>query len=184
MPRLACALVALALGLAACGEDEQTSTITDPLPGSQPPPAAAPAETETTETTAEAEGGPLDDLDQKPAVEAGEGEPPEKLVKEDIVEGDGETAKKGDTVSVQYVGVLYEDGTQFDASWDSGQPFEFELGAGNVIQGWDRGIPGMKVGGRRKLVIPADLAYGEQGAGGSIPPGAALIFVVDLLEIK
>jgi peptidylprolyl isomerase len=105
-------------------------------------------------------------------------------VSEDIVTGDGPTAEAGDQLTVQYVGVDYETGEQFDASWDNGQPFDFELGAGNVIPGWDEGIEGMKVGGRRELTIPPDLAYGPNGSPPDIGPNATLVFVVDLLDVK
>jgi len=102
---------------------------------------------------------------------------------EDLVVGDGAEARAGDTVSVHYTGWL-EDGTKFDSSVDRGVPFEFTLGRGMVIKGWDEGVAGMKVGGKRRLIIPADLGYGSSGAGGVIPPNATLIFEVELLEIK
>ncbi|MFH1633905.1 MAG: FKBP-type peptidyl-prolyl cis-trans isomerase [Chloroflexota bacterium] len=101
----------------------------------------------------------------------------------DLVVGDGQEAKAGDTVSVHYTGWL-EDGTKFDSSVDRDQPFEFQLGVGRVIQGWDEGVAGMKVGGQRKLTIPPELGYGASGAGGVIPPNATLIFEVELLEIR
>lgn len=104
-----------------------------------------------------------------------------ELTIEDTLEGTGEEAKTGDTVKVNYKGTL-EDGTQFDSSYDRGEPFEFTIGEGNVIQGWEQGIPGMKVGGKRKLIIPPHLAYGAGGRG-SIPPNATLIFDVELVEI-
>ncbi|MGZ5357079.1 MAG: FKBP-type peptidyl-prolyl cis-trans isomerase, partial [Solirubrobacterales bacterium] len=97
---------------------------------------------------------------------------------------DGAEAKSGDTVSVNYVGVLYENGEEFDASFDTGQPFEFQLGAGNVIPGWDQGVEGMKVGGRRQLIIPPELAYGAQGSPPDIPPNSTLVFVIDLLSVN
>lgn len=126
----------------------------------------------------------LTDTSVKPVIEV-PGEPaPEELVTEDIVEGDGATAAAGDQISVQYVGVDYETGEQFDASWDNGAPFDFELGSGSVIPGWDEGIVGMKVGGRRELVIPPDLAYGAQGQPPDIGPNATLVFVVDLLSVE
>lgn len=104
-----------------------------------------------------------------------------KLIIEDTQEGTGEEAKAGDTVKMNYKGTL-EDGTPFDSSYDRGEPFEFTIGQGSVIQGWEQGIPGMKVGGKRKLVIPPHLAYGEAGRG-SIPPNATLTFEVELVEI-
>jgi FKBP-type peptidyl-prolyl cis-trans isomerase FkpA len=102
---------------------------------------------------------------------------------QDLVVGSGEVAKAGDVVSVHYTGWL-ADGTKFDSSLDRGTPFEFTLGLGKVIQGWDEGVDGMKTGGKRKLIIPPDLAYGSSGAGGVIPPNATLTFEVELLEIK
>ena len=113
----------------------------------------------------------------------GSGDPPSKLVVQDLIVGDGKRAQTGDTVSVQYVGVLFSNGKQFDASWNGskpGQGFQFPLGAGQVIPGWDQGVVGMREGGRRKLIIPADLAYGAQGFPPDIPPDAALIFDIDL----
>ena len=98
--------------------------------------------------------------------------------------GAGPAAKAGDKVSVQYVGVSYTNGRQFDASWDRGQPFDFTLGNGDVIQGWDQGVAGMKVGGRRRITIPPDLAYGKRGAGGVIGPDETLVFVVDLVAVS
>jgi peptidylprolyl isomerase len=110
-------------------------------------------------------------------------QPPGKLVVKDLVTGHGKAAKKGDKVTVQYDGVLYHNNQQFDASWDHGQPFSFPLGAGQVIPGWDQGVAGMKVGGRRELVIPPDLGYGAQGSPPTIPANATLVFVVDLLKV-
>jgi len=102
---------------------------------------------------------------------------------QDLVIGNGNEAKAGNNVKVHYTGWL-QDGTKFDSSVDRGQPFEFKLGAGKVIRGWDEGVEGMKVGGKRKLMIPPELAYGERGAGGKIPPNAILTFEVELLEVK
>lgn len=124
------------------------------------------------------------DTSIKPEVEVPEGAPPGELVVEDIVTGEGAEAKAGDQVTVNYVGVDYETGEQFDASWDSGQEFPFQLGAGEVIPGWDQGVEGMKVGGRRQLVIPPDLAYGPQGQPPDIAPNATLVFVIDLTAIE
>lgn len=178
-------LAAAALGIAACGDSEDETD----LPAAVP---ATPAETTPAETTTAAAGGTptaagrksgiSTDMSSKPEIPEPSGEPPTKLVTTDIVEGKGATAKAGDTVAVHYVGVLHSDGEQFDASWDSGQPFSFTLGQGEVIPGWDEGIEGMKVGGRRMLVIPPDLAYGEAGQG-SIGPDETLVFVVDLLNV-
>jgi peptidylprolyl isomerase len=119
----------------------------------------------------------------KPTVEVPEGPPPPELVSEDLETGDGDEAKTGDAVSVQYVGVDYETGEEFDSSWERGEPFQFQLGGGQVIQGWDEGVVGMKVGGRRQLIIPPDLAYGKEGQPPSIGPNATLMFVIDLVSV-
>jgi peptidylprolyl isomerase len=119
---------------------------------------------------------------EKPEVDFPEGEPPTQLEITDIWEGDGEVAKAGDTVQVHYVGVAYSTGEEFDASWSRGAPLEFRLGVGQVIAGWDQGVQGMRVGGRRQLIIPPGLAYGDRGAGRSIAPGETLIFVCDLVS--
>jgi peptidylprolyl isomerase len=121
---------------------------------------------------------------QKPHVDVASAEqPPEQLELEDLAVGDGDEAVAGQKVDVHYVGVAWSTGEQFDASWDRGDPFSFGLGEGQVIKGWDQGIAGMKVGGRRRLTIPPGLAYGERGAGGVIAPGETLVFVVDLLGV-
>jgi peptidylprolyl isomerase len=120
---------------------------------------------------------------EKPEIDFPGGEPPADLEVKDIWEGDGEVAKAGDTVSVHYVGVAFSSGEEFDASWNRGTPLRFQLGVGQVIPGWDQGVQGMKVGGRRQLTIPAHLAYGDRGAGGSIKPGETLIFVCDLVAV-
>ncbi len=124
------------------------------------------------------------DLAVKPVVQVPEGAPPTDLVVDDIVEGSGPVAEAGDFAIMQYVGVTFDDGAQFDASWDRGSPFTFTLGQGEVIAGWDEGIAGMAPGGRRELVIPPDMAYGESGSGsGAIGPNETLIFIVDLLGL-
>ena len=123
------------------------------------------------------------DVGTKPTVEVPKGPAPTHLVVKDLKTGDGAEAKSGDQVSVQYVGVLYDGGKQFDASWDRGQPFTFQLGAQAVIPGWDKGMVGMRQGGRRLLVIPPDLGYGPQGAG-PIAPNETLVFAVDLKKLR
>ena len=175
------ALIASALALPACGDDDTKS---DPSTAAPSAPAEAPPAPAEPEAPEQAEGGDPKDLKNKPRVDIPKGDAPSKLETEDIVNGKGKAAKEGDNVSMQYVGVLYDGGTEFDASWNTGEPFEFELGGGQVIKGWDEGIAGMKEGGRRKLIIPPDLAYGPQGQPPTIPPEATLVFVVDLLEIK
>lgn len=121
---------------------------------------------------------------EKPTVEIPEGDRPTELVTEDLTVGEGPAAEPGDTVSVQYVGVLYGNGNEFDSNWGSGQPFEVELGAGQVIQGWDQGLEGMQVGGVRRLIIPPDLAYGEAGSPPAIPQNATLVFQVELVGLE
>ena len=121
---------------------------------------------------------------EKPVVEIPDGAPSHQLELEDLVVGDGPEAQSGHTVEVHYVGVAWSDKQQFDASWDRGQTFKFGLGRGMVIQGWDQGVAGMKVGGQRTLVIPPELGYGARGAGGVIPPNATLVFDVELLDVK
>ena len=123
-------------------------------------------------------------MSEKPHVYVPAGEaPPAELVIEDIEVGDGEEAKAGHNVEVHYAGNAWSTRQQFDASWDRGETFSFQLGAGQVIGGWDQGVAGMKVGGRRRIVIPPELGYGSRGAGGVIPPGATLIFEVELVGI-
>jgi FKBP-type peptidyl-prolyl cis-trans isomerase len=113
------------------------------------------------------------------------GPAPSTLQVKDIIKGKGPAAKPGDQLSVQYVGVLYKNGKEFDSSWSrNAQPFAFQLGAGQVIPGWDKGVKGMRVGGRRELIIPARLAYGPQGQPPTIPPDAPLLFVIDLAGIS
>jgi peptidylprolyl isomerase len=160
--QIAAAAAALILGLAGCGDDDDE-----------------PAGTGTTEA---ADSGPVN-LKKKPVIEVPDGEPPAGLEIKDLKVGDGATAKSGDTVTVQYVGVSYSTGQQFDASWDGAGPFSFTIDGGDVIPGWDQGVAGMKVGGRRQLTIPPELGYGEAGSPPDIAPNETLIFVVDLLNV-
>jgi peptidylprolyl isomerase len=121
---------------------------------------------------------------EKPAVTIPAEDPPSGLVTEDLSVGDGTEAEPGHTVMVHYVGVAWSTGQQFDASWDRGETFDFRLGAGQVIQGWDEGVTGMRIGGRRRLTIPPEMGYGSRGAGGVIKGGETLVFVVDLLGVN
>jgi peptidylprolyl isomerase len=163
---IATALAGLALAVAGCGDDQGDKSGGSTTPSPQP---------EGTSQVARPRS--------KPKVTVPKGPAPKQLVKEDLIKGTGATAKAGDPLTVNYVGVLYSTGKQFDASYDSGQPFPFQLGAGQVIPGWDQGIAGMRVGGRRELIIPPRLAYGPDGSPPTIPPNATLVFVVDLLSI-
>ena len=161
--------------LISCGNDDGESGATNSSTD-----APTPIEIVPTPTPA----GDVDnaDLSVKPLVIIPPSPPPTELIIEDLVVGSGSPVDVGDFLIMDYVGVSYSTGLQFDASWDRGSPFPFDLGAGRVIQGWDQGIVGMAVGGRRSLTIPPDLAYGENGSGsGSIGPNETLVFVVDLL---
>ena len=121
---------------------------------------------------------------EKPQIDVPDGPPSYQLEIEDIVEGDGEEATAGRVVEVHYVGVSWSTGQEFDASWNRGDTFKFGLGKGQVIQGWDQGVAGMKVGGRRRITIPPNLAYGKRGAGGVIGPDETLVFVVNLVGLR
>jgi peptidylprolyl isomerase len=177
------ALIALvatvaALALAACGSDDDSS---DGESGSAPTAEDGSTQTDdqSTETSAD-----LTDTNVKPVIEKPTGTPPRRLVKEDIVKGKGPKAKPGDTVVVNYVGVSFSTGKQFDASWDSGQTFPVPLGSGQVIEGWEKGLVGMRQGGRRELVIPPELGYGARGFPPAIAPNETLVFVIDAVEIR
>jgi len=151
--------------------EKTTSTPTsEKCPSGTPAPCAIAAKTPTS--------GPLS---KEPKVTPPSGAAPSKLVVKDIITGTGPEAKAGQAVTVNYVGVLFRGGKEFDASWKRSEPFTFTLGKGAVISGWDQGVAGMKVGGRRELIIPAALAYGAKGSPPTIPPNAPLVFVVDLL---
>ena len=120
----------------------------------------------------------------RPEIEFPGDTPPTELVVEDLIEGSGPAVEAGSRVQVHYVGVAWSTGEEFDASWNRGQPLDFTVGIGQVIEGWDQGLLGMRVGGRRRLEIPSSMAYGERGAGGAIGPNEALIFVVDLVDVR
>jgi peptidylprolyl isomerase len=157
-------LLLLVLALAGCGGEDESESAATPTPKA----TATPANTDTS---------------KKPVVTVPDELPPDELQIRDIVKGKGPKAKKGDTVSMQYVGLTWSTSVEFDASWERGQPFTFKLGAGKVIPGWDKGIPGMQKGGRRELTIPADRAYGAQGSPPNIGPNECLRFIVDLMKI-
>jgi len=123
-------------------------------------------------------------MPEKPVITIPEGEPPADLLIEDEIVGDGDEATVGKRVIVHYVGVAWSTGREFDASWDRGSTFDFRLGAREVIEGWDRGVKGMRIGGRRRLTIPSGLGYGSRGAGGVIKGGETLVFVVDLVALR
>jgi peptidylprolyl isomerase len=164
-------LLLAALGLAACGDDDSGGS--EPVdmaaqePGTETEPAAAPT-----------------DMSTKPVIDKPSGSPPRRLVIEDIVKGKGRAAKKGSIVVVDYVGVNFSNGEEFDASWNTGQPFPVQLGSGSVIPGWEKGLIGIRKGGRRKLTIPPELAYGSQGFPPAIGPNETLVFVIDAREVQ
>jgi peptidylprolyl isomerase len=168
----------LAAGIAACGDDDTSSS------GEA---AATPTATEAPPAEAnidEIAAGITRNTKQKPDVALPKGDPPAELIKKDIVKGSGPKARAGEQLTMQYVGHSWSNGQQFDASWDRGQPFAFQLGAGMVIPGWDQGLVGMREGGRRLLVIPPDMGYGASGTpDGAIAPNETLVFVVDLEKI-
>jgi peptidylprolyl isomerase len=169
---LSALLAGAAIAVTGCGGSEPTKTAEIPAGPAPAAPAAPKASTN------------LKDTKSKPVVPKQTGKPPKELIVKDIVIGKGRAAKKGDKLSMQYVGVLFKSGEQFDASWDNGSPFDFVLGQGNVIKGWDKGLIGIKPGGRRELIIPPKLAYGAQGQPPTIPGNAALVFIVDALSVS
>jgi peptidylprolyl isomerase len=163
--------VALAAALAGCGGSSKAQgVVSAPSAGLTAPPPPPPVPVA---------------IRHKPTVTVPKGPPPKHLVSKDLVKGTGAVATKNSTVTVQYVGVLYKTGKQFDASWNdgTGQPVQFSL-AGGVIKGWTEGIPGMRVGGRRELIIPPNLAYGKKGSPPKIPPNSTLVFVIDLHSVS
>ena len=169
------AVIAL-LGLAACGEDEEDTAGGD-SGGADTAQQDAATETVPPEVA-------LKDTTTKPVVPRPTGTPPRKLVIEDIVKGKGPAARNGSTVIVHYVGLNFSNGSEFDASWDSGAPFPVQLGSGSVIEGWEKGLVGIREGGRRKLTIPPELGYGAEGYPPDIPPNETLVFVIDAVAVE
>lgn len=180
MKRLTLILIAcVALFAVGCGGDDDSSSDSSESTASK-------ESTATTESKADGEEGDANSGGEKtkPTVTVPKGISPNKYAFRDLEEGTGATAKAGDTVTVQYVGVGYDSEEEFDSSWSRNEPFPFTLGAGEVIKGWDQGVAGMKVDGRRELIIPANLAYGPTGSPPVIGPNETLIFVVDLLAVN
>jgi peptidylprolyl isomerase len=189
-PLLTVLLVLLCAGLTACGSSSKapgivlapstgatvgTATAVPTTPTTTTPTTTTPTPTATTPK-------PPSPLAKKPVVTVPSGPPPKSLVVKDLIKGTGAVATAGSSITVNYVGVLYKGGKEFDSSWKTGAPFApFTLGQGAVIPGWDKGLVGMRVGGRRELIIPPSLAYGAKGSPPAIPGNATLIFVVDLL---
>jgi peptidylprolyl isomerase len=165
-------------GATAAGESGEASTAAEKF---QIPVKGKPPTRTEKEIEAKWDGKGLLGPQPKPIVP--KGPPPEELVVQDLIKGKGRVAHKGDEITVQYVGVNYRTGEEFDASWRYGKPFPFELGAGFVVQGWEEGLEGMEVGARRELIIPPELGYGYRRQEG-IPPGSTLVFVVDLLSVE
>ena len=165
--------VVLAGGLGGCGGDDDSGGAT----------TQAKTQTQTEPTPAEAQAA-LKDTSTKPVIPKPTGSPPRRLVVEDIVKGKGPGAKRGDTVIVDYVGQNFSNGKEFDASWDRGQPFPVTIGRTQVIEGWTRGLVGIRKGGRRMLTIPPELGYGPNGYPPAIPSNETLIFVVDAVSVR
>jgi peptidylprolyl isomerase len=164
-----CAVLALAAAGCGSGDDDNGSASTA---------SAAPTESTTTQAPAVAKPRP------KPTIKVTGGKPPKKLVIEDLIKGTGPAAKPGDPLTVNYIGADFKTGKPFDNSYDRGQPFPFQLGGGQVIAGWDKGLVGMRVGGRRQITIPPSLGYGPQGQPPVIKPNETLVFVIDLLGVQ
>jgi len=165
----------LVLFVAGCGSDDSSTTSDSTAASTEE--ASAPEETESSETEST-------EKKTKPKVTVPKGAPPKQLETNDLEEGNGAEAKAGDEITVQYVGVNYKTGKEFDSSWSRSEPFTFTLGEGLVIPGWEEGFEGMKVGGRRELIIPPDLGYGSTGSPPAIPPNETLVFVVDLEAVE
>jgi FKBP-type peptidyl-prolyl cis-trans isomerase len=162
----------LVAGVSACGSSSKA-------PGVEQAPSGG-----ATQASVATTPKPPPALSKKPVVTVPKGAPPTKLVTKDLVQGTGATASQGKTVTVNYVGVLYKNGKEFDSSWSRNQPFTTALSSGSVISGWVQGLSGMKVGGRRELIIPPSLGYGKAGSPPKIPANSTLVFVVDLLSVQ
>jgi peptidylprolyl isomerase len=169
--------------IAGCGSSGSSSTITVGNENTADNALVKAGAAKAAESTTAAKTPTSGPLATEPKVTPPTGPVPTKLVTKDLIVGTGPEAKPGQSVTVNYVGVLYKGGKEFDASWKRHEPFTFLLGNGAVIAGWDQGVMGMKVGGRRELIIPAQLGYGAKGSPPTIPPNAALVFVVDLLGV-
>ena len=177
------AAVGATLLIAGCGSSGSSSTITVGNENTADNALIKEGAAKAAESTTAAKTPTSGPLATEPKVTPPTGPAPTKLETKDLIVGTGPEAKPGQSVTVNYVGVLYTGGKEFDASWKRKEPFTFVLGKGQVIAGWDQGVAGMKVGGRRELIIPAPLGYGAKGSPPSIPPNSALVFVVDLLGV-
>jgi peptidylprolyl isomerase len=175
--------LAVAILIAGCGSSDSSTIGINNQNTADEALAKATATSSSTATSATATTPTSGPLSTEPQVTPPTGPAPSKLVIKELIVGTGPEAKAGQSVTVNYVGVLYKGGKEFDASWKRKEPFVFTLGKGQVISGWDQGVAGMKVGGRRELIIPASLAYGANGSPPTIPPNAALVFVIDLLGV-
>ena len=177
------AIAASGCGSAKPGYADQAMTAKLPAAVTAAPVVTTPAAPKSTGKPGTIPSPISTDLKKKPAIPKPSGDAPTKLLSKDVVTGTGPAAKKGDSVTVKYVGVAWSTGKQFDASWDANTTFPFVLGQGNVIPGWDTGVVGMKTGGRRVLAIPSDQAYGANGSPPKIGPNEALVFVIDMVKI-
>ncbi len=172
--------------LAACGSSQSSADKAAEQAANEQanPPTITDATTPAIKAVKVTPGPGEGDIKVKPVIPRQSGAAPKVLIVQDLIVGTGTEAKSGDSVTVQYVGVLFANGKEFDSSWKAGKPFTFDLGSGGVIAGWDQGVEGMKVGGRRRLIIPAELGYGAAGSPPTIPANAALVFDVDLVSVK
>jgi peptidylprolyl isomerase len=171
--------VVAVFGLPACGGDGEENAS-----GGSADTATQERDTGTETASPQEAEQALRDTSVKPVIPKPTGTPPRKLVKEDIVKGKGRAAKPGDTVVMNYVGMNFSNAKEFDASWDRGQPFPLQLGAGGVIEGWEKGLVGIRAGGRRKLTIPPELGYGAEGDPPDIPPNETLVYVIDAVSVN